>query len=139
MAAASGFFSEGLNNIGKALVDFSTNTFKVVLFDYADWARNFSTDDALADIASAARVASATLATPTWSAHVFDAVDVTFSSVTGDTCEGVALYKNGTAEANSWLIAAWGTTETGLPVTPNGGDITITWDAGANKILNLGS
>ena len=25
----------------------------------------------------------------------------------------------------------------GLPVTPNGGDITITWDSGANKIFRL--
>jgi hypothetical protein len=26
---------------------------------------------------------------------------------------------------------------TGLPLTPNGGDVTIQWDNGANKIFKL--
>ena len=28
-------------------------------------------------------------------------------------------------------------TATGLPITPNGGDIIVTWDNGANKIFKL--
>jgi len=28
-------------------------------------------------------------------------------------------------------------TATGLPITPNGGDIIITWDNGTNRILRL--
>ena len=34
-------------------------------------------------------------------------------------------------------VIAFIDTATGLPVTPNGGDITITWDNGANKIFKL--
>lgn len=34
-------------------------------------------------------------------------------------------------------LIAYIDTATGLPVTPNGGDITIAWDSGANKIFKL--
>jgi len=39
-------------------------------------------------------------------------------------------------ESTSRLIA-WIDTGTNLPVTPNGGDITVQWDAGANRIFKL--
>ena len=34
-------------------------------------------------------------------------------------------------------LIAWLDTGTNLPVVPNGGDINITWDTGANKIFKL--
>jgi hypothetical protein len=40
------------------------------------------------------------------------------------------------AESGNLLIARIDTA-TGLPVTPNGGDITVQWDAGADKIFTL--
>src|SRR3972149_6983361 len=45
---------------------------------------------------------------------------------------------DGTAAASdSDRLIARIDTATGLAVTPNGGDITITWDSGANKIFTL--
>jgi hypothetical protein len=50
------------------------------------------------------------------------------------------------AGANETVAFSWQTDEpliayidtaTGLPVTPNGGDITIAWDSGANRIFKL--
>jgi hypothetical protein len=46
------------------------------------------------------------------------------------------IYKDTGTAATSPLIA-YIDTATGLPVTPNGGDITVTWDNGSNKIFKL--
>ena len=63
-----------------------------------------------------------------------DANDVTFSSVSGASIEAIVLYKDTGTEATSPLIA-YIDTATGLPITPNGGDIIVTWDNGPNKIF----
>jgi len=60
---------------------------------------------------------------------VFDADSVTYTSVTGDTADYLVLYKHNATAANATLIATWDSATTGLPVTPNGGDITVTWNA----------
>lgn len=88
------------------------------------------------DVPAAARVASATLTLSDPAAGVCDAGDVTFSAVTGDPCEALIIYKDTGTEATSPLLA-YIDTATGLPVTPNGGNITVTWDSGANKIFKL--
>lgn len=60
---------------------------------------------------------------------VFDADSVTFSTVTGDAADYLVLYKYNATAANATLIATWDSATTGLPVTPNGGDINVTWNA----------
>lgn len=65
-----------------------------------------------------------------------DADDVTFQSVSGDSIEALLIYKQGVPEGNGNLIA-WIDVATGLPITPNGGDIIVTWDNGNNKIFKL--
>jgi hypothetical protein len=67
----------------------------------------------------------------------FDAADVTFTTVTGDPSEALVIWKDTSNEATSPLIM-YIDTATGLGVTPNGGDITVTWDNGANKIFKIG-
>ena len=69
-------------------------------------------------------------------AGVADAADTTFTSVSGDTVEAIVLYKD-TGDAATSPLIAYIDTATGLPLTPNGGDVTITWDNGANKIFKL--
>ena len=39
--------------------------------------------------------------------------------------------------ASTSQLVAYIDTATGLPVTPNGGNIQIVWDTGANKIFAL--
>ena len=46
------------------------------------------------------------------------------------------IYRDTGTEATSPLIA-YIDTATGLPITPNGGDIIVVWDDGANKIFRL--
>jgi len=113
----------------------SPDTFRVYLIDTADY--TFSTShDYLNDVPSAARVAYATLTNTSATDGVADADDVTFTSVTGDQSEALIICKWTGNEATSNLIA-YIDTATGLPVTPNGGDITVTWDNGSNKIFKL--
>jgi hypothetical protein len=46
------------------------------------------------------------------------------------------MYEHTGVESSSRLICD-SDTATGLPVTPNRGDITVQWDNGANKIFKL--
>jgi hypothetical protein len=78
-----------------------------------------------------------TLTSPTVTAGVFDAADVTFTAVTaGSTCEGVVIYKD-TGVAGTSPLIAYIDTITGFPLATNGGDITVQWDAGTYKIFSL--
>jgi hypothetical protein len=134
--------SNALYDLGRqafldADIDWSADTIKLVLVDAADYTISLSTHDNLDDIPSVARVAtSAALSSKTSTNGVADAADVTLSSVTGDPSELIILYKDTGTESTSKLICAIDTA-TGLPVTPGGGNITITWDNGANKIFKL--
>ena len=60
---------------------------------------------------------------------VFDGADVTFSAVSGNTVEALVIYVDTGNASTSPLVAYIDTGVTGLPVTPNGGDISITWNA----------
>jgi hypothetical protein len=59
----------------------------------------------------------------------FDAADITWSSVSGSSAEAIILYYDSGSASTSRLIC-YIDSATGLPVTPNGGDISVTWDAG---------
>ena len=134
---ANGLYDKGREGFLDGSIDWDTDNIKVVLVDAADYTVNLATDDNLDDVPAAARVAtSANLASKTVTDGVADAADVTFSSVTGDPSEALVIYKDTGVESTSRLIA-YIDTATGLPVTPNGGDITIAWDSGANKIFKL--
>lgn len=60
---------------------------------------------------------------------LFDGGDVTFTAVTGNSAEALVIYVDTGTAGTSPLVAYIDTGVTGLPVTPNGGDITITWNA----------
>lgn len=70
-----------------------------------------------------------TLGTKTYTNGAFDAADVTFTAVSGASVEALVLYIDTGSSATSRLVAFIDTGQTGLPVTPNGGDITVTWNA----------
>ncbi len=71
-----------------------------------------------------------TIGTVTVVNGLFDGDNVTFSAVSGATCEALVIYIDTAGAAGTDpLVAYIDTGVTGLPVTPNGGDITITWHA----------
>jgi hypothetical protein len=59
----------------------------------------------------------------------FDGDNVTFTSVSGNSVEALVYYIDTGVAGTSRLVAYIDTGQTGLPVTPNGGNITITFDA----------
>lgn len=118
-------------------IDLDADTIKAVFVDGADYTPNLATHEFLSSIPSAARVAtSGALQNKTVTDGVFDADDITLTSVSGDQFEYIVLYKDTGVEGTSRLILLIDTA-TGLPCTPNGSDITIQWPSGADKIFRL--
>lgn len=134
---ANALYDKGREGFLDGSIDFDTNNIKIMLIDEADDTIDLAVDEDLADRAGASRVAtSGNLASKTVTAGVADAADVTFSAVSGDVSESIDMYQDTGTEATSRLILNIDTA-TGLPVTPNGGDITVTWDSGSNRIFKL--
>jgi hypothetical protein len=134
---SSALYDKGREGFLAGDIAWDSDTIKCVLVDTADYTVNLATHDNLDDIPGGARVAtSGALASKTTTNGVADAADVTFTAVTGDPCEAIVIYKDTGTESTSRLIA-YIDTATGLPVTPNGGDIVVAWNDGANKIFKL--
>jgi hypothetical protein len=94
-------------------------------------------------VPNTAVVATANLTSKTITDGVFDAADAEFAFVTGANCEALILYHNtgdaendGARQADSNLVA-YIDTATGLPILPNGGNITVKFSDGASKIFAL--
>ncbi len=112
-----------------------TSTIKAMFVDHADDTPNTASDEFISDILSAARVPAIascpTLAGKTFGTGgvgVFDANDTTFSALTGDQVESLILFVDTGTESTSRLLAYWDSA-TGLPLTPNGGDVVVQWNA----------
>jgi hypothetical protein len=134
---ANALYGKGREGFLDGSIDWDTDDIRVILVDAADYTLSIDVHDNLDDIIAGARVAvSGALASKTVTLGVADAADITISTVTGDQFEYIVLYKHTGVESTSRLIACIDTA-TGLPCTPNGGDITIQWDSGANKIFKL--
>ena len=70
-----------------------------------------------------------TIGSKTFTNGVFDGGDVTFTSVTGSQVTQLVIYIDTGTAGTSPLVALLDTGVTNLPVTPNGGNIDITWNA----------
>jgi len=135
---ANALFAKGREQFLGADIDWDADNIKLVCVDHADDTPVPATDDFLDDIASAARVAtSGNFANKTKTDGVADADDVTLTSVTGDPFESIVLYDDTPATDATKELIAFIDTATGLPLTPNGGNITVQWDSGANRIFKL--
>ena len=111
--------------------DLNSDAIKATLIDVADEAYT-ATDDTYVQgangVADAAKVAvSPTLTTPTIALGVFDTDNFTWTSVTGDVSEAILLWNDTpTTPTADPLIAWYDTGMSGMPVTPNSGDINVT-------------
>lgn len=117
-------------------VDFLNDTIKIVLTDVQ---YSYSTGhDFLDDIGVDDRVAtSAALSSKTTTNGAFDAADVTFTSLTGNTVTAWVLFKDTGTASTSQLIAYFDTVSGGgaLSFTPNGGNFTLSF--GASGIFTI--
>ena len=126
---ANALYAKGRESFLKGEISWSADNIKTVLVDTATYTVDLANHQFLSDIPVGERVAtSANLTAKTTTAGTADAADVTFSSVTGDQSEALVVYQDTGVEGTSRLIA-YIDTASGLPVTPNGGDISVQWDA----------
>ena len=108
-------------------VDVNDGTVKVALVDTGTYTYSAAHD--FYDDVSGVVGTPQTIASTTVTNGLFDGDDVTFTAVTGATVEALIIYIDTGTSSTSRLVAYIDTSVTGLPVTPNGGDITITWNA----------
>jgi hypothetical protein len=134
---ANAMYDKGREGFLDGSIDFDTDSIKVVAVDTGAYTPNLTTDANLSDITAGARIAtSAALGSKTVAAGVADAADITFTAVSGVSIEALVLYKD-TGTASTSRLICYIDSATGLPVTPNGGDIIVQWDNGSNKIFKL--
>ena len=105
----------------------SSGTVKVALIDTGTYTYN-SAHEFYSSVSGVVGTPQ-TIGTKTFTNGVFDGDNVTFTAVTGNSVEALIIYIDTGSAATSRLIAFIDTSVTGLPVTPNGGDIGITWNA----------
>lgn len=108
-------------------IDLNDGTVKVALVDTGTYTYSAS-DQYLSDLSGVVGTAQ-TIGSTTVATGVFDGDDVTFSTVSGNSVEALVIYIDTGSSSTSRLVAYIDTSVTGLPVTPNGGDITVTWNA----------
>lgn len=107
----------GSTGLYVALVDTGTYTYSSAHQFYSDLSGIVGTDQEITTVTTAN--------------GVIDGDNVTFSAVPGTTTvEALVLYRKNAGANTTWRLVAYiDTSVTGLPVTTNGGDITITWNA----------
>lgn len=117
-------FKEALLD-GSANIDMNDGTVKVALIDTGTYTYSATHDfyDDVTGVVGTPQVVANTTVTN----GVFDGDNVTYTSVTGNTVEALIIYIDTGVAATSRLVAYIDSSVTGLPVTPNSGDISITW------------
>lgn len=110
-----------------ANIDLNDGTVKAALVDTGTYTYS-AAHDFLDDLSGVVGTAQ-TIANTTVTNGLFDGDNVTYTAVSGNTVEAIVIYIDTGTASTSRLVAYIDTGVTGLPVTPNGGDITISWNA----------
>ena len=132
----NGLYAAGRQRFLSADLDWDGQDVRVILVDSADYTQNLSTHDFLDDVTAGGRVAvSGALTSKTVTGGTADAADVTWTTVTGDQSEQVVCYQHTGTDSTSALVFGMDTFASGMPVTPNGGNINLTWNASGIFVL----
>ena len=134
---ANTLYSSGREKFARGNLDWVNAPIKAILVDTGTYTPNFTTDDNRNKIPLGAIIAGPVgLTDKSANGGACDANDIRFEKVSGVSIEGIVLYHD-TGDAMTDTLIAYIDTATGLPITPNGGDIIVNWDDGANKIFRL--
>jgi hypothetical protein len=116
-------------------IDLDSGTIKVALVSTTDYTYS-AAHQYKSSVTSYGASTDQTLGSIGVTDGVFDAGDATFTSVAVDgtkAANALVIYQDSGSAATSPLIAYID----GFSVTPNGGNINVVWDDGANKIFKL--
>lgn len=135
---ANGVFKKGIQGLLGGLIDLDTDDMRVRLV--RGYTPNLNTHEFMTAVTGGGGTivsTSGALTGVTLTDGVFDAADPTFTSVgAGAACQHLIYYKHTGVDATSRLLLSIDSA-TGLPVTPDGGNILVTHDNGANRIVNF--
>ena len=132
---ANALYSKAKEAFLNGAINMAANTITLALVDTGVY--TYSTAHQFrSDVSNSAIISTATLSNKTITSGVFDADDATFTSVSGANCEALIIFADTGVQGTSRLVA-YIDSATGLPILPNGGDITVAFSSGANKIFSL--
>ena len=132
---ANALYDKGRQGFLDGSIDWDTDDIRLALLS-AGYTPDLATHDMVDDLGANIVARSGAFTGKSATDGVADASDVTISAVSGAQITRIAIYKYNASDAAARLIALIDT-GTGIPVTPNGGDIIVQWDNGANKIFKL--
>jgi len=125
-------------------IDLDTASIKVALVRGYTYSSSHSTVSDVTGAGATLHATSSGLASKTVTNGVFDAADITFTTpATNSNDHSLLVFQSSSSTggadvaASSQRLIAWIDTGTGIPIKPAGGDITVVWDSGANKIFSL--
>lgn len=124
---ASAIYPKAKEGFLSGAINLTSDAIRAVLIDTGTYTYN-TAHDFYNDLSGVVGSESGVFGSKTVTNGVFDAADITFSSVTGATVEAIVIFQDTGNVATDRLIA-FIDTATGLPVSPNGGDITVQWSA----------
>jgi hypothetical protein len=118
------------------LPDFNTDNIDASLLDQTDSGTITAAFEDYDEVDAAVVVSTADVAVASVATGVVTLTGaVTFTAVTGDAADYLVVWKNSGTPSTSPLTITWDSASTGLPVTPNGGNIVATW--GSNILVTL--
>lgn len=136
---ANALYGLGRENFLEGNIAWLIDDIRVISYDVSDDPVNIDTDEFLSDILAAAReFESPNFAGKSVTLGVADATNLTpaFTGASGDIFEGITIFHETGTEGTSELIC-FIDTATGLPLTPDGGNIDITWSGTSDRIFKL--
>jgi hypothetical protein len=141
---ANSLFDSAREGFLDGSIDWDTAVIKIALVRGYTFnaAHRFVTD--VTGASGVLHVTSGALTAKTVTGGVADAADVSFTAVASNTGNHSVLIFQASAVTGGADVAAsaqrligWIDTGTNFPIVPNGGDVTIAFDNGANKIFKL--
>jgi hypothetical protein len=115
-----------LGNATHSFIDLNTDDIELSLLDATD-SGVISASNVDYDEVDAATVVANVDVEVSVSGATASSAGATFTTVTGDAADYLTAWKNSASAATSPLIITWDSATTGLPVTPNGGNIVVTF------------
>lgn len=115
---------------GDSNIDLNDGTVRAILIDtgtytYTTW---LNSSQYYSDVSGQVGGTPQIINNTTVTNGLFDGDNVVFPTVTGNSAEAILIYIDTGTASTSRLVAWLDTGVSGLPITPNGGDITIAWN-----------
>ena len=141
---ANALYSTGREGFLAGEIDWDTAVIKVALVRSYTFSASHKFVSDVTGAGGVLAATSAALSGKTVTNGTADAADVTFTAVAANASghsllifQASAVTGGADVAATAQRVIAYIDTGTNLPVVPNGGDVTVAWDSGANRIFTL--